>query len=73
MTTVSPEIEAFIRQKVAWEALPLATQQQLGSSSKEYEKAVTHFSIRCHITYGRIDVLFAQIIIKCFVPSVWNL
>ncbi len=46
MTTISPEIEAFIRQKVAWEALPLATQQQLGSSSKEYDKAVTQFSIR---------------------------
>ena len=46
MTTISPEIEAFIRQKVVWEALPLATQQQLGSSSKEYDKAVTQFSIR---------------------------
>ena len=51
MATISPEIEAFIRQKVAWEALPLATQQQLGSSSKEYEKAVTQFSIRCRVTY----------------------
>ena len=46
MANISSEIETFIRQKVAWEALPLAIQQQLGSSSKEYEKAVTQFSIR---------------------------
>ena len=62
MTTISPEIEAFIRQKVAWEALPLATQQQLGSSSKEYEKAVTQFSIRCHIT----------VLMSCLQKSILN-
>ena len=62
MTTISPEIEAFIRQKVAWEALPLATQQQLGSSSKEYEKAVTQFSIRCHVPSHEIKVLFTWLL-----------
>ena len=51
MASISADIETLIRQKVGWEALPAAAQQQLGSSAKEYEKAVVQFSIRNQLRY----------------------
>jgi len=49
--SLNPELEASIRGCLGWEALPLAQQQQLGHSSKEYDKAVVSFSIRHQLRY----------------------
>ena len=51
MASINAEIETFIRSKVAWEALPVSAQQQLGNSSKEYDKAVLQFSIRNQLRF----------------------
>jgi len=51
MANINAEIETFIRNKVNWEALPASVQQQLGSSAKEYEKAVVQFSIKNQLRY----------------------
>jgi len=51
MANINSEIEGFIRSKTNWESLPPVVQQQLGNSSKEYEKSVVHFSIRNQLRY----------------------
>eukprot|EP00090_Calanus_glacialis_P008224 TRINITY_DN16538_c0_g1_i1.p1 TRINITY_DN16538_c0_g1~~TRINITY_DN16538_c0_g1_i1.p1 ORF type:complete len:858 (-),score=315.54 TRINITY_DN16538_c0_g1_i1:118-2628(-) len=51
MANSNAEIESFIRSKTSWEALPIVVQQQLGNSSKEYEKSVVQFSIRNQLRY----------------------
>ena len=51
MANINAEIETFIRNKVSWEALPGSAQQQLGNSSKEYDKAILQFSIKNQLRY----------------------
>ena len=51
MANINAEIETFIRNKVSWEALPSSAQQQLGNSSKEYDKAILQFSIKNQLRY----------------------
>jgi len=51
MANSNAEIESFIRSKTSWESLPVVVQQQLGNSSKEYEKSVVQFSIRNQLRY----------------------
>jgi len=51
MANLNSEIEDFIRKKVAWDSLPANIQQQLGNSSKEYDKSISQFSIRNQLRY----------------------
>lgn len=51
MANLSSEIEECIRKKLTWEAIPVAVQQQLGNSYKEYDKSIAQFSIRNQLRY----------------------
>jgi len=48
---MSSDIEEYIRSKTSWECLPISVQQQLGNSSKEYEKNIVQFSIKNQLRY----------------------
>jgi len=60
MANLNAEIEEFIRQKVSWDSLPTNVQQQLGNSSKEYDKSINQFSIRNQLRYRGNLVRFVK-------------
>jgi len=51
MANSNAEIDSYIRTKTSWDSLPAIIQQQLGNSSKEYEKSIVQFSIKNQLRY----------------------
>ena len=39
-------VEPYIRSRTCWKDLPNEIQQQLGTSQKEYDKAILSFSVK---------------------------
>ena len=47
----SEEIETYVRKNVAWAQLPNSVKQQVGNSTKEYDKCVVHLSLKNQLRY----------------------
>lgn len=47
----SEEVETYVRKNVSWAKLPQSVKQQLGNSSKEYDKCVLTFSIKNQLRF----------------------